>query len=190
MKSFDYLLQRERIRQVNPFLKPNSYLLDIGCSDGPLLKYFAPRIKQGVGIDPLLNTPSKFDNIELVPGWFPDDLPGNFGSFDTITALAVVEHIPVDKLSKQFIPACLKLLNPGGQIILTVPSNWVDPILDVLKFLKFVDGMEIEQHYGFEPKLVPVLFAEMRLVKHSRFEFGLNNLFVFEKPPSSLNSNA
>jgi hypothetical protein len=42
--------------------------------------------------------------------------------------------------------------------------------------------MEAEQHHHFDVGLVKPLFEShgFRLVVHERFQWGLNNLFVFE----------
>jgi len=69
-----------------------------------------------------------------------------------------------------------------------VPSPIVDRILAILKGLRLIDGMSLEQHYGFEPKSVPSLFAtaQLELAKAERFQWGCNNLFVFRKGPASV----
>jgi hypothetical protein len=56
-------------------------------------------------------------------------------------------------------------------------------VLDAMQALHLIDGMELDEHYGFDPREVPGLFegAGLRLVHHSRFELGFNHLFVFEK---------
>ena len=59
----------------------------------------------------------------------------------------------------------------------------VDTILDVLAFLKLIDGMSLEQHYGFEPGDTPGIFEGLLELRVDRsFQLGLNRLFVFEKP--------
>jgi hypothetical protein len=72
-------------------------------------------------------------------------------------------------------------LEHGGVLVATVPSPLVDHILHVLMFLRLIDGQEAHQHYGFVPKdLIKLFEGNLRLVKHRKFQLGLNNLFVFE----------
>jgi 2-polyprenyl-3-methyl-5-hydroxy-6-metoxy-1,4-benzoquinol methylase len=103
--------------------------------------------------------------------------------FDVITMLAVLEHVP---RAEQSVVAsgCARLLKSGSRVIITVPSPRVDAILKGLRAVRLVEGMSLEQHYGFEPREVVPLFtgAALRLVVHRTFQLGLNNLFVFQKP--------
>ena len=137
----------------------------------------------GVGIDPALERPISTSRYQLVPGRFPEDLDHAAREFDCVTALAVLEHIPASD-QEAFSEACLSVLKPGGRLILTVPSPRVDHILSVLRTLRLIDGMALEEHFGFDPEGVPALFAKtgFELVSHRRFQLGLNNLFVFERP--------
>jgi hypothetical protein len=43
--------------------------------------------------------------------------------------------------------------------------------------------MSLEEHFGFEPKDTPRIFSNPRfkLITHTSFQLGLNNLFVFER---------
>ena len=180
MKTSDRFLQRWRIRRASKFIPRGARLLDIGCHQGEIFQILEPLEIHGIGIDPLAELTIQSDRFSVVRGWFPGDLPAQEQPFDVITALAVVEHIRAEQIS-EFARACASLLVPGGRLILTVPSPRVDQILDVLTALKIADGMSLEQHQGIEPAQVQKIFqpAGMDLEKHEKFQFGLNNLFVF-----------
>jgi SAM-dependent methyltransferase len=187
LKALDRILQRQRIQQVKPYIIPGSRLLDIGCADGLLFKLLGDQLDGGIGIDPTLAEPVDLGKFQLLAGWFPQVLPVG-ATFDAITLLAVLEHIPRDS-QPEFTRACIDLLNPGGRILITVPSPVVDLILAVLRFLRLIDGMSLEEHYGFDPSQVDQLFSGngVILVKHKRFQFGVNNLFVFGRKADSDN---
>jgi hypothetical protein len=74
------------------------------------------------------------------------------------------------------------LLKPKGRVIVTVPSPQVDYILEILLKLKLIDGMSLEEHYGFKPSDTEIIFSKgFKLIKKKKFQLGLNNLYVFEK---------
>jgi len=181
MKAVDRLLQRWRIAKARPYIASGARVLDIGCADGALFQQLRSRIGEGVGIDPDLGRSLDMGYYKLISGWFPQDLP-DARPFDVITLLAVLEHVPPDQLS-QLAQDCARFLNPGGHLVLTVPSPSVDRILDLLMRMHIIDGMSLDEHYGFEPRQTLSIFSVgvMTLVKAQRFQLGLNNLFVFTK---------
>src|SRR5262249_12302748 len=75
------------------------------------------------------------------------------------------------------------LLQPGGRVIVTVPAPLVDSIVDLMRCLRLADGMSLEEHHGFDPTTTPEVFARhgLELEHVSRFQLGLNYLFVFRK---------
>lgn len=157
-------------------------VLDIGCGDGYLLRRLDGAAAQRDGIDPRADA-------ETAPGWrlrkgrFPRDLGarGLTGPYDAIFATAVVEHLDAASLraAARRMPG---LLAPGGRLIITVPHPWVDRILDLLLALGLAHGSAVEEHHGFDPGELPSIFSGLRLRTHRRFQFGLNNVFVFERP--------
>ena len=188
MKKFDTYLQNVRISKARQFVKQGDSVLDIGSHYGVMFEKFQGLISKGIGIDPSINTFVERKNYKLIPGYFPDVCPPN-EKYDVITMLAVLEHIPTDK-QKQLAKDCAMFLNKGGRVIITVPSPQVDLVLDILTTLKIIDGMASDEHhgfkhehYGFKPKDTLNIFdpSDFKLLHNESFQFGLNNLFVFEK---------
>jgi SAM-dependent methyltransferase len=182
MTWLDDFLQQWRIRVVLPELPPKPRVLDIGTRDGAL---FRIANASGVGIDPELIEAAPLPGVTLVKGMFPDGLPSlPAGSFDAATALAVVEHVPDGELTS-WADALVRLMNPGGVLVITVPNPTVDKILHVLMRLRLVAGMEAHQHHGFEPGDLDKIFTgpSWRCRKRRTFQLGLNNLFVYERMP-------
>ena len=184
MMALDHLFQRWRIAQAAPWIAPGSRVLDVGCAEGALFRQLRDRVREGVGIDSGLRERVVQDRYQLLPGRFPDALTGS-QAFDAITLLAVLEHVPPAQ-QPSLARACAQWVVPGGHLIVTVPGPLVDPILDVLLFLRLIHGMALEQHYGFQPEGTPGIFEPhgFELVRTSRFELGLNHLFVFRRLPA------
>ena len=188
MKSLDYRLQSWRIDKAAAFIPAGSRVLDIGASDGVLFRHLGAKIAGGVGIDPDAE-PSDDGRVRLIRGFFPQDLDGET-SFDAVTALAFFEHVP-DEEQAAVARACFDVLRPGGRCILTIPAPAVDRILDVLIKIKVIDGMHEEEHHAYEPEQTGSIFgsAGFGFVARKRFQLGLNNLFVFERPGLDLQAD-
>jgi SAM-dependent methyltransferase len=163
-------------------------VLDVGCGDGYLLGKLAASRRDG--LDPTLAAERREAGLRLAAGYFPADLEklGFSGPYDAIFSLAVFEHLGEAELAaaRAALPA---LLRPGGRLIVTVPHPFVDRILDFLLALRLIDGQAVHEHHGFEPADLGALASErLRLVRRSAFQFGLNNLFVFERTPEPCSS--
>lgn len=180
MKWLDGFIRDLRIRQALPYIKDGDRLLDIGCFDQTMLNLVSKRVKLAVGVDPLVE-PSRRGNVSILRGTVPGAVSLEAGSFDCITMLAVLEHIPDGGAIAR---ECSRLLAPGGRVVITVPKPQVDKILDVLSALKLIDGMSLDEHHGYDVEATTPLFegAGLRLLRRKSFELGLNCLFVFEKP--------
>ena len=180
----DRMLQRWRITTALTQVPAGARVCDIGTYDGSLFTMANRRIAGGVGLDPeLVVDEIRAGAIQLRRGLFPADLP-NAESFDAITALAVLEHIPRDGLARLAIDVAAHLA-PGGRFIVTCPTPMVDRILAVLTTLRLVKGQSLEQHYGLHPdELIPIFGAQLRLTVNASFQLGLNRLMVFVKGPA------
>ena len=183
MTWLDRYLQKVRIRKARRELPPGARVLDIGTHDGTLFRLTSAR---GVGIDPELAAVPSIPGVTMVKGLFPEDLPElPDESFDAVTALAVIEHVPEDELPS-WAETIARLVVPSGPLIMTVPAPTVDKILHVLMRLHLVAGMEAHQHHGFQPDNLDHIFTAplWQRVKHRSFQLGLNHLYVFERSPA------
>jgi 2-polyprenyl-3-methyl-5-hydroxy-6-metoxy-1,4-benzoquinol methylase len=180
VKALDRALQRWRIAVAAPWIPSGARVLDVGCADGALFDLLRDRVAGGVGIDPDAPATHVRDGVRLVRGVFPADAPDE--RFDAITMLAVVEHLLASSY-EAVGDAAARLLNDGGRLIVTVPEPVVDRIVELLRQLRLVEGMSLEEHHGFATAQTRDIFerAGLRLVRHRRFQLGLNNLFVFER---------
>jgi SAM-dependent methyltransferase len=181
MTRLDRFIQRWRMRCAAAHLPPRARVIDVGAYHGELFAYLGDRLTEGFGIEPLLTRPIQSAHYSVQPGYFPVIAPAT-GGWDAVTLLAVLEHIPPAQQTL-IADASARLLKPGGKVIITVPSPAVDAILATLRFLRLIDGMSLEQHYGFNPADTLRVFAapHFRLHRRETFQLGLNHLFVFER---------
>lgn len=183
MRLLDRALQQRRIHHALRFLPGQVRLIDIGAFHGELFRALGTRLIEGFGVEPVLAQRLQESAYAIEPGFFPAVRPAT-GGWDAITMLAVLEHVPAAQQAG-LADACHELLREGGRLIITVPSPQVDRILALLKFVRLVDGMSLEEHHGYRPEDTRTLFAPPRfwLRAHARFQLGVNHLFVFEKEP-------
>lgn len=101
-------------------------LLDIGCSNGNLLKSF-----HGLRPGWKLSGSELFDNwretVSALPGverFYSGPKPAFEGTFDVISLSHVLEHVP-DPIP--FLKEISGYLSPGGRILLASPDLWQNP---------------------------------------------------------------
>lgn len=162
-------LEEERIQKVLPFI--SGYLLDIGAGPNTLVK----RYGNGVGVD-------VFDwGGDALVVQDTSDLPFEDQSFDIITFIACLNHIP-NRL--EVLREARRLLKPDGKVIITM----INPILGNIGHAiwwysedKERGGMKEGELGGMWTKDIVVLLREARfqLTEHRRFQFGLNHIYIF-----------
>lgn len=179
MRRVDTWLQHWRAARARPWLPGGARLLDIGCHQGELLESLGDRIGPSVGVDPLAE-PRETARYRIVRGVFPGEERFPEGSFDAVTMLAVIEHLPD---WRSVVAESWRVTRPGGRIVLTVPSPAVDRIVPILAALGLASGMSLEEHTGLDPAVLPAAFAQQGFVleRWQRFQLGLNNLMVFRR---------
>ncbi len=141
--------------------------LEIGCGNGYFLKLLKQFGSNPSGIEPGPRAISNvIDNeIKIIRGFFPMDLPPESYDFDLILAHAVLEHM-VDPIS--MLIACKKALNAGGRLFIAVP--------DCGPYLKTGDpSILLHEHYSYftEASLKRVMqSAGFNKVEVSRSQYG------------------
>lgn len=111
-----------------------SSLLDIGCNAGELLSYcqsINPKLNlSGIEINPaaLEKAKANLPHADL-QGASAEELPFNDNSFDCVTCIEVLEHIP-ETLRAQALREVKRVLRPGGRFVLRVPFAGLFAFLD------------------------------------------------------------
>lgn len=167
-------LRRKRIEAVRPYLRGS--ILDFGCGTGMLSGFAEPGSYYGVDRDS--------ESIDLARKLHPaatfDSVLPAAGSFDTITGLAVIEHL---KDPKSVLLSLSKLLAADGSIVLTTPHPQSDYIHKAGAAFGLFSAIALEEHETlFNLTTMQKLAGEcsLRVVHFNRFLFGINQLFVLK----------
>lgn len=178
----DFFIQQNRVRKIAGHIPPGSIVLDLGCGYYPgALLALEEKIKGGVGIDRDIPDRSPSAKISLIKGDIQETFPLADGQFDCILLLAVLEHLdrPADTLRE-----CYRVLKPAGKLIVTIPSNYSEPLLLTLAKLGLISKAEIFDHkHYFNKKEVETLLGSARFKKviSRYYNLFMNLLFVYDK---------
>lgn len=144
-----------------PYIK-NKKVLDIGCWTGQYEKLASLKTKQIIGIDPGVKA------IKIAKKMVPKSkfkvssatkLPFTKKSFDTVTILDVIEHIPVHT-ELMCLNEIKRVLKPGGHLILSTPST--HPLSILMDPAYFIIG---HRHYSLTKLKELLKMANFKIVK-------------------------
>lgn len=176
------LLLAWRIRTVLPHVRGR--LLDVGCGANEL----ARRHGQGsLGVDVF-----QWGDVDLVV----DDtskLPYDDASFDTVSILAALNHIPN---RGDVLREAHRLLKPGGRMILTMIPPTISRVWHFLRRPWDADqterGMKEGEVWGLTPRAVRQLLrdAGFEIDAERRFMLGINRLTIGVKRRGEADSAA
>ena len=153
-KPVEAFLQKNRFTKAMPFLRGD--VLDFGGNNGELRKYVS-------GSYTLVNY---------------DHAPMENKTFDTIVALAVIEHIHIVDVFSIFNLLKSKL-RPGGVLLLTTPTPLAKPILELLAFVRVLDKQNIEEHKHYWTRKEIEYLAQRNgftVRQYETFQFGFNQI--------------
>lgn len=125
------------VRDFGKQFKKDSYVLDAGCGNGKNIYYFQ-NISNIIGIDKCVG----LVNICKNKGYNVNE--GNIQSikysdntFDFVMCVAVIHHLDSEELRKQSIKEMLRVLKPGGKLLVT---SWAYECDEYSKRKKFNIG--------------------------------------------------
>jgi SAM-dependent methyltransferase len=165
-------LEDERLGVVLPYVCGR--LLDVGAGTNELVR----RHGDGIGVDVV----EWGGGARVVAD--TSKLPFEDASFDTITFIACLNHVPYRDAA---LREARRLIKPGGRLIVTM----IDPILGGVGHVIWWyaehahrGGMKEGEVGGLWNRDVIRLCEEAGfwLEVHRRFVYGMNNLFVFKAP--------
>jgi SAM-dependent methyltransferase len=173
-------LAKRRIEAVLPHVRGR--LLDIGCGSNGLVK----RYSNGIGVDvfPWPGADSIVKNSAA--------LDYDSHSFDTVTIIAALNHIPN---REAVLRECRRVLKPDGHVVITMLPPLTSRVWHWIRAPWDADqrerGMRPGEVYGFTPAEITNLFTRcgFELSSQTRFMLGFNRVYVF-KVSSDLSVNA
>jgi len=181
-RRFSLFLQSIRVRAALPYVRGR--VLDVGCDSGilvPLLPEGA--IYVGVDLDPARVQTLKNSHLELEAYCLDvqkDVIPAG-KPFDTLVALAVIEHL--DK-PREFLERYVPLLNIGSTIVLTTPTHLGERVHRMLQSVHVTSLTCSDLHHKIyhTPELEELLQSYgFDIVEARYFELGMNQLVVGRK---------
>lgn len=165
----------------------NGWILDIGCGAYPFFLK-STQFNKKIGIDQQ-NCQHNVSGIKMLTWDISSKagLPIKNDSFDTITMLAVLEHIEQQRLI-EILNEIQRVLKPGGYFIATSPVSWTKSILFILSRINLLSKTEVDDH-----KFTYTLGSIKDVINNSNFnngkktlgyfEFGMNMWICICKPP-------
>lgn len=171
-------LRRKRIEAAVPWLKGR--VLDFGCGAGILAAFVDSERYLGVEVDDL--------SVQKARSVFPqhmfvNSLPEKALKFDTVVALAVIEHV---KEPATFLYSLAELLedNQLSRLVVTTPHPSVDWLHSIgAKVGVFSRHASDEHEELLDHVRLEMAGAEagLKLVSYSKFLLGANQIAVYSK---------
>ncbi len=170
-------LKEERIENVLKLLRGR--VLDVGCGENELIERYRKKRGTGVGADIV-----KYEKVDVVLKG--DKLPFRNESFDCVTIVASLNHIPRSK-RESFLREIYRVLNPGGIFVITMLANSFGKICHKLTYWDFDQNTRKvdfhEEDYSLSGGYIKKIGAKanLRFVSRHSFLYGINRIYIFRK---------
>lgn len=179
----DKILRWLRWHKVLPHIKDGDTVCDIGC--GPhaeFLKNISSKMEKGIGLDKRVEE-KKEENIETKKILLENELPLADNSVDRVAMLAVLEHLDNHL---ELLKESKRILKPGGEILVTVPTHFNKPLGEFLAFkLKIIEAeqyLDHKRYYNKKELRRDLEKTGFEIIHLDYWEFGMN-LFAKAKKP-------
>jgi len=165
-------LYKARLKTVKPHIRGR--LLDLGCGTNKLAKEYG----DGVGVDVF-----DFGGADLI---IPDtsQTPFDDESFDTITIIAALNHIPN---RESVLREMNRITKPSGKLIITMIPPIISMVWHLLRSPWDNDqkerGMKEGEVYGLTDRQLEQLItaAGFKLIERKKFMLRINRLIIAQK---------
>ena len=171
-------LRKKRMDMVKSYLRGN--ILDIGCGNGDLINLLNE--DQGYyGIDSniclIKRLWEKYPEYQFDVKNIEEEHLNLEEKFDTITLIAVVEHL---KNPRNLLQQCCHMLSNNGWIIITTPTLIGGKVHKICSKLVLTDKSAARSHFRFYSyeeveKLLPHGF---KIIEYKQFELGMNQIII------------
>ncbi len=172
-------LQRRRLAAALPFVRGR--ILDVGCGSGALASFVPAKDYAGVDVDGVALALARTRHPRHV---FLRRLPPvGSDAFDTVVALAVIEH--VDDIGGFLSELAARLsAEPGASIVVTTPWPALRPLHAVGAALGVFSRSARDEHkvmIGRQALAEYCAGSGLRIVAFRRFLLGVNQLAVLRR---------
>jgi SAM-dependent methyltransferase len=169
-------LEEERLRAVLPQLKGR--VLDIGAGANTLVRLYG-QSSVGVDVHDFGGGATIVSDTRRLP--FPD------GEFDTVCFVACLNHIPY---RKEALREAFRVVRPGGRLVATMIGRLVGDVGHKIWWYgedRHRGGMAEGETGGLNVFEMMSLLREagFAINDHRRFCYGLNHLYVAQKPAAT-----
>jgi 2-polyprenyl-3-methyl-5-hydroxy-6-metoxy-1,4-benzoquinol methylase len=171
-------LRKQRLQAAAPHLQGR--VLDFGCGSGSLAELVQPDMYLGLDMDEVSIQAARHERPSHT---FAQDFPPSAGKFDTVVALAVIEHVEDPAAFLGFLSGYLSD-SPSARIVITTPHplmEWVHNLGSQIGLFSRHANEEHQDLLGYTRLRKTGAAALLEMASYRRFLFGANQIATYKK---------